>query len=106
MLDKTKFTNEDLSGLYQALYEMNLAGMDPEFLDFYEGSYAPENVLADGMSQEDLCRAINSLIGELVDDLGSEEAAKEWFLECGGTAKLYEDVATLVGTSNPECKVC
>ena len=92
MLDKTKFTNEDLSGLYQALYEMNLAGMDPEFLGFYEGSYAPENVLADGMSQEDLCRAINSLIGELVDDLGSEEMAKNWFLECGGTAKLYEDV--------------
>ena len=68
MLDKTKFTNEELSGLYRALYEMNLAGMDPEFFDLYERSYAPENVLADGMSQEDLCRAINSLIGDKDDD--------------------------------------
>ena len=85
---------------------MNLAGMDPEFLDFYEGSYAPENVLADGMSQEDLCRAINSLIGELVDDLGSEEMAKTGSWSAAAQPSCTKILAAPGGTSNPECKVC
>jgi len=85
-------SDENLSALYQSLYEMNLDGAEEDYLEYYESNYTPERVLSAGEDRAAIIGHLQYLMKELYNDLGDENTLKEWFIDAGGTETLYQEI--------------
>lgn len=86
-------TTEYLRDIYEALYEMNLEAAEEDYLEYYQGNFAPSTALSAEADDATIRSALSSLLGELADDLGDEEELKRWFLDAGGSESLYAAIA-------------
>lgn len=82
------YTVEALREIYRCLYGMNLEAATDEYLEFYEGEYAPENALHDDQTSEGVLRALFRLVGEILDDTGDEDLTREWLRNAGADDAL------------------
>lgn len=80
------YANEELRNIYTALYEMNMEAADDDYLEEFK-RYAPENLAPDRGS---LISGLQSLAGELLDDLGSKQELISWMDMCGASAPLRD----------------
>jgi len=83
------YTSDDLRGIYQELYNMNLEGATDEYLEYYK-KYGPSVALTPNMERDDILSALRHLVGELYDDMGDEDELNRWLAECGASAELRE----------------
>lgn len=67
---------EELQELYATLYKFNLEGWAPKYLEEYE-SYSPEQIGLSTLDPRAIVLALESLVDELVNDMGDIAPVKE-----------------------------